>query len=145
MKSFLIATLVALTINASAFASPVKVNAAILSKFNVQYATASNVSWSTTKDYVKAKFISGNVKMEVYYNFIGEVIGTSRNISLDELPVSAKRSFAKIFSGYEAKEAIYFEGFDESAYYISGENEKESVIVKVDDNNGVSVFQKTKK
>jgi hypothetical protein len=64
---------------------------------------------------------------------------------LHELPVNSKRQFAKLFAGYNVKEAIRFEGFDETSYYISGENEKESVILKVNDRNQVSVFKRTKK
>jgi calcineurin-like phosphoesterase family protein len=145
MRNFFITTLAAFAITVSAFANPVKVNHAILSNFNTQFKAAADVTWYITKDYTKAEFTTDNKKMEVYYNFNGDIIGTSRNVALDDLPVNAKRNFAKKFSGYEVKEAIRFEGFDESAYYISGEDEKESVIIKVNDHNQVSIFKRTKK
>ncbi|CAA9493320.1 MAG: hypothetical protein AVDCRST_MAG96-1616 [uncultured Segetibacter sp.] len=103
------------------------------------------MSWVITNDYTKAAFTADNTKVEVFYNFDGNIIGTSRSISLSELPVNSKRSFAKQFTGYNVKEAIRFEGFDETVYYISGENEKESVILKVNQHNQVSLFKKTKK
>jgi len=49
------------------------------------------------------------------------------------------RAFAKKFEGYTVKEAIYFEGTEESAYFISAQNEKGSVIFKVEDNGSVSM------
>lgn len=145
MKKIIITAVLAVAMAAGAFAAPKKVNAAILANFETEFKMASNVTWIVTHDYTKAAFTTGNTNMEVYYSSAGEIIGKSRSITLDELPVNAKRIFAKKFAGYEAKEAIRFDGFDEAAYYISGENEKESVIIKVTDSNDVSIFKKTKK
>ncbi len=145
MKNLFIAALLALSAATSAFASPKPVSASILSSFNNEFKKVSDVSWSTTNDYTKAMFIKDNTKMEVYYNYNGEVVGTSKSITLDELPVRAKRSFAKKFEGYTVKEAIRLDGFGEAAYYISGENEKEAVILKVNESNHVSLFCKAKK
>ena len=145
MKKIIITAVLAVAMAAGAFAAPKKVNAAILANFETEFKMASNVTWIVTHDYTKAAFTAGNTNMEVYYSSAGEIIGKSRSITLDELPVNAKRIFAKKFAGYEAKEAIRFDGFDEAAYYISGENKKESVIIKVTDSNEVSLFKKTKK
>ena len=72
-------------------------------------------------------------------------VGTSRAINLEELPVKARRAFAKKFDGYTVKQAIAFDGAEETAYYISAENEKEAVILKVDNSDGLSTFKRTKK
>ena len=61
-----------------------------------------------------------------------------RAVTLDELPIRAKRDFAKKYNGYTVKEAILFEGTMESAYYISAEDEKGSVILKVEDSGYIS-------
>ena len=145
MKKLFITALLAIAVAAGVFAAPAKVSSSILANFNAVFKNADNVSWLVTKDYTKVAFTSGNTKMEVFYNYKGDVIGTSKSICLDELPVNAKRPFAKLFAGYNVKEAIRFEGFDETSYYISGENEKESVILKVNDHKQVSVFKRTKK
>ncbi len=145
MKKLFITALLAVALSAGAFAAPTKVNSAILANFNAEFKKADDVSWVITNEYTKAAFTTDNTKMEVFYNFNGDIVGTSKSITLDELPVSAKRRFAKRFAGYNVKEAIRFEGFDEKAYYISGENEKESVILKVNDHNQVSLFKRIKK
>ena len=72
----------------------------------------------------------------------GKFIGTNQAITLEDLPVNAKRAFAKKYEGYTVKEAIRFEGSQESAYYISAENEKGSVILKVDDYGLISTARK---
>lgn len=145
MKKLLITALLAIAVAAGAFAAPTKVSSAILANFNAAFKKADNVCWVITNDYTKAAFTSDNTKMEVFYNYNGDIIGTSKSIALDELPINAKRHFAKLFAGYNVKEAIRFEGCYETSYYISGENEKESVILKVNDHKQVSVFKRTKK
>lgn len=145
MKRLFITALLAIAVVTVAFAAPKKVSSAILANFNVEFKKASDVSWFITKDYTKASFTADNAKMEVYYDFNGDIIAASKSITLDELPVDAKRNFAKKFEGYDVKEAIRIEGFDEVAYYISGENEKESVILKVNNHNQASLFKRTRK
>ena len=83
--------------------------------------------------------------MEAFYSSDGDMIGTSKAITLDELSVKAKRDFAKKFGSCTVKEAIRFEGAEEGAYYISAANEKETVIVKVDDADYVSIVKSSKK
>lgn len=146
MKKLLFTALLAVTVAVSAFASGTdKVNYAAVSNFKASFKHISDVSWTATKDYVKATFVLNNVRTEALYTPEGEFIGTNTAINLDELPVKAKRSFAKKFDGYTVKEAIHFEGNDEEAYFISAENEKEAVILKVNDSNHISVMKLTKK
>jgi hypothetical protein len=144
MKKLLLTVLLAVTVARGAFATPKEVNSAILARFEAEFKKASAITWVVTADYTKAAFTADYTKMEAYYNAKGDIIATSKSINPDELPADAKRSFAKKFADYNIIEAIRFEGFDEAAYYISGENEKETVILKVDENNRVTVFKKTK-
>ena len=146
MKKLLFTALLILTVAAGAFAKdPNKISSTILKNFEAEYKNASKVSWVVRSDYSKAEFTLDNTKMEVFYNKNAEKIATSRSISLDELPVNAKRAFAKKFEGFTVKEAIFFDGIYETAYYISGENEKEAVILKINDVSEVSIFEKTRK
>ncbi len=145
MKKLLIAALFAVTCITSAFAAGTEVNASALSAFKSQFKKASDVNWTSGEGFSKATFVLNNEKMEAFYSPDGDMIGTSKAITLDELSVKAKRDFSKKFGSYTVKEAIRFEGAEEGAYYISAANEKETVIVKVDDANYVSVVKISKK
>jgi hypothetical protein len=145
MKNLLVATVLLVTLSTSAFADPANVNYTTLYNFKAQFRQASNVTWIEEKEFTKATFTWNNEKLQAFFSPEGEMIGTSKNITLEALPVNAKRIFAKKFEGFIVKEAIRFEGDNESAYYLSAENEKESVILKVNDKSSVSVFKKTKK
>jgi hypothetical protein len=46
------------------------------------------------------------VRTEALYSAEGEFIGTNQAITLEDLPVNAKRAFAKKYEGYTVKEAI---------------------------------------
>ena len=145
MKKLFIAALMIITVTTSAFATDItKVSANVQKNFKFDYAYASNVNWTVNANYAKASFSENGEAMEVFYEHNGDLIGISRKISLDVLPVSAKRTFAKKYADYTVKEAIRFDGVDEDAFFISAENDKQSVILKVTA-AGTSVFKKTMK
>lgn len=146
MKKLFFTALLAVSVAVSAFATDAKkINSIAVNNFEASFKKASDVSWTATKDYTKATFVLNNIRMEALYSREGDLIGTTHGITLEELPVNAKRNFAKKYHGYTVKEAIRFEGNDEGAYFISAENEKESVVLKVSDNSQVSVMKSSKK
>ncbi len=146
MKKLFFTALLAATVAVSAFATDAnKINSIAVNNFEAAFEHASDVSWTTGKDNTKATFVLNNIRMEALYSPEGDLIGTTKGITLEELPVNAKRTFAKKYEGYIVKEAIRFEGNDEGAYFISAENEKEAVILKVNDNSSVSVMKSSKK
>src|SRR3954463_2948098 len=108
MKKLFFLALLAVTVAGSAFAADTKkVNASVLSSFKSEFKQAANVTWKTGADYAKATFTLDNKQVEAFYNLDGQMIAKSQNIGLDELPVNAKRNFAKYFTGYNVKEAIH--------------------------------------
>jgi hypothetical protein len=145
MKKFLIAALLTVTVATSGFTADEKrISSRVLDNFKADYGEAGNVTWISRDNYVKASFMLNGEKTDVFYDHQGETIGTSRKITLESLPVHAKRTFAKKYSDYTVKEAIEFEGVEETAFFISAENEKHSVILKVT-TAGVSLHSKTQK
>lgn len=143
MKKLFISALLAVTVAVTGFAAEGNnADFAAQNNFKSQFKNASDVKWTSGENYTKATFVFNNIRTEALYNTEGEMIGTSRAINLDELPVNAKRVFAKKYVGYTVKEAIRFEGTQENAYYISAENEKGSVILKVADSGFISLVKK---
>lgn len=145
MKKLFITALLAISLATSGFASGTNVNVSVLNNFKTDFRNVANVSWVSKDDYAKATFTENNQKVEAFYNLSGELIGTSKSLDLQNLPVSAKRAFAKKFDGYTVKEVIKFDGVDESAYFFTAENSVESVIFKIGDNEQLVTYKKTKK
>jgi hypothetical protein len=139
-KIFLVAAL-ATSLATSALASnDTRVDYTIQQSFRNQFSNAKNVEWSKTGSYVKATFILGKLSTEAFFSNDGDLIGTSHAINLEELPTGAKRTYAQKYSDYTVKEAILFEGMDESAYFISAQKEETNVILKVVGNR-ISVYK----
>jgi|ERR671921_3038991 hypothetical protein len=143
MKKLFITALVAITVAASSFAAGENnVSYTAVNNFKYQFKNVSDVKWTSGNGYTKASFSLNQIRTEALYTPEGEFIGTNQSISLEELPVNAKRTFAKKYGDYTVKEAIRFEGANENAYYISAENEKGSVVLKVEDSGSISTVRR---
>ncbi len=146
MKKLFFAALIATTFASTAFATDAnKINYRVMTAFKSEYRNVGNVEWTLKAFYAKATFQQNGEIIEAFFNLDGERIGSSRHIAIDELPTSAKRQFAKLYAGYDVKEVIKFEGVEENAYFISADNEKRSVILKVDSTESISLFKDERK
>ena len=139
MKKYFISALVSIAITVTSFAAEGnKVSLGVLNNFAYHFKHASDVTWTSEENYAKATFKWNNISTEAVYTPEGDFIGSMQAITLEELPVNAKRKFAKKYEGYTVKEAIRFEGSKEKAYYVSAEDGKGSVILKVEDDGSMS-------
>src|SRR4028118_438522 len=143
MKKSFLSALISIAITVTSFATAGnKVSLGVLNDFAYQFKHASDVKWTSEENYAKATFKWNNISTEAVYTPEGDFIGSMQAINLEELPVNAKRKFATKFHGYTVKEAIRFEGSKEKAYYISAEDGKGSVILKVEDEGSMSTVRK---
>jgi hypothetical protein len=146
MKKLFLSAILSVLIAGSLCAADVnKENVATVADFSVDFTNAENVHWTSTKNYLKASFTLNNKKMEAYYEHDGSMIGTASAININELPVSAKRIFAKKYGSFTVKEAILFEATSDTAYYVSAEDEVQSLIITISSEGIASVFKKVKK
>jgi hypothetical protein len=142
MKKIIIAALVLVSLITSAFASDAnKIDSRIINEFKSNYINASNVRWTSKSKFIQVDFEVDCQKLSAYYSPLGEFIGTTQTITLDDLPVNAKRKFAKSYVGYTVKEALKFESPDETAYFISAENESGTRIIKFTTSGLLSFFE----
>ena len=145
MKKLFFAAIIAVSVSASAFAQDVnQIDERAVADFESAFAGASNVEWISKEHFTKASFHQNDQKVEVFYNLDGELIATTTQIKMDKVPTFVKRIIAKSYSDYTVKEAFKFEADDENAYFISAENEKENLVLKV--NGGLfSIYSRTLK
>lgn len=145
MKKLIIAALMAVSVSASAFAqNENQIDERAVENFQATFSGASNVEWTSKENFTKASFIQNEQKVEVFYNPEGDYIASTSQIRLDELPSFVKRTFAKKYSDYTVKEAFKFKAEDENDYFISAENEKENLVLKVKEGS-VLVYSRTSK
>ena len=142
-KIFLAALLFTSIVPTTDISAAGKIDNSARKSFSSAFAPA-NHNWSLKTPFTKVDVEVEGKNLSTYYDFSGELIGTTEEISLEELPVDAKRSFAKRYSGYTVTEVLKFESPEETAYYLSAENGKGSEIVKISNANEASFFKKMK-
>lgn len=143
MKNLIIAALLSVSLATTAFAAPAKEMGAS-SSFQSDFKGATNVTWKTTSNFVKASFLLNNVRMEAFYDFEGNMIAKSSAISIDQLPQNAKATLDSKYVNYKVVESVSIDGPEETAFYVSVKNENETLILKVDQFGAISQLQTLK-
>jgi hypothetical protein len=145
-KIFTAIAIIAFAATSSVFAADASnVSTKIKDAFANKFEGAKNINWKTNVNFVKATFELKGELVEAFYGLDGNIIGTSRSISLQNLPLDAQNEMDKKYSGYKTTESIVFEGVEETVYYVSLENEKQAVILKITAEGETSIYKKTKK
>ncbi len=148
MKKFkIVLTAIVMLFASSAFAmEPENVSPKVKAAFESDFSKASKISWEKTSDFYFASFTLNNVRIDAAYNEDGELLGTARVISAEQMPLSVSLAIAEKFAGYKVeKTAIELTYEGQTRYYISGENETQIVKLKCFSNADVEVESKIKK
>ncbi len=133
MKTIIIAATFALTSIGHAYAfSGETVDVKIAKKFNSTFKAAQGVMWTVTDDYSIASFGLEGTRMETYYDKDGELVGTFRNVTEDQLPAKALAAAEKKYKGYVITEAVYeAQPYNNHAYYITLVGPDKKVILQL--------------
>jgi hypothetical protein len=146
-KKILILSLafISFTIFSFADATPSNISKSVVTSFNRQFSTASNVQWETTDNYIKAKFSVNDVVLSAYFNRTGELIAITRFISPNQLPVELQTTLQKIVKKNWVSDLFEIQTEAGTSYYITTENADQIVVLKSEGTNGWQLFQKEKK
>lgn len=139
--------LVGLIITTSAFNTAnatITTNKAAIASFMKCYKNVSFVNWKTTELFTKASFKQDGANVEVFYDNEGELIATSKSISIKDLPKNAIKYFEKWYSAptYTVKNSIEYVTADgEKKYFVSVEDKKHARLYEVTIDGKVSFFK----
>ena len=148
MKKFkTVLTAIVMLFAGSAFAmEPENVSPKVKAAFESDFSKASKISWEKTSDFYFASFTLNDVRIDAAYNEDGELLGTARVISAEQMPLSVSLAIAEKYAGYRVeKTAIELTYEGQTRYYISVENEHQIVKLKCFSNADVEVERKIKK
>lgn len=143
MKKLFIAALFVLAIGSSAFAidGTKKVSRQTENSFNILFPGASNVSWEQSEKYFSASFTLDAESLTAYFSKDGELIGTSQQVDIDQLPSKGLRRIKKDYSNYKITDAIKFDQDDRSNFYVMVEQGNCKQILEVSPYGNVTVFK----
>ena len=138
---------IAMLLVTTAFAKdPDRVTADVKAAFKQDFSSASSVSWKVNSDFYFASFQLNGISVDAAYNAGGELLGISRTISIDQVPLAVSMELAKRYSGYSISSKLVelnFEG--QTSYYIDAQDNKQELTLKCSGNGDISVDHRTKK
>lgn len=120
------------------------VNDKVQTSFKQEFATAQNVVFSKTNNYIKAAFTLNNQVMEAYYTADGEMIGVSKNLLSTELPIGLQVDLKRDYADYWISDLFEFATNSNSSYFITVENADQKITLQSNGNEWV-VYKKAKK
>ena len=142
MKKVFMAAFMVVAIGSSAFALDVnKLSYKMKNIFEQEFYGAENVIWSIEEKYTKASFTMGEEKVQAFFTAEGEMIGFSRYVTLNQLPLNAIQKIKKDYASYKVIESIEFNQDGEKSYYVSLQNGEKKQILNVSLYGAVSIFQ----
>jgi len=149
MKKFkIVLTGIVMLFAISSFATepdPVKISQVVKTAFENDFSKASQVIWQKSNEFYFASFTLNNVNVDAAYTESGELIGTSRRISVDQMPLSISLAIAEKYKGYKVDESVVeltFEGT--TRYYVNVSNESHELKLKCYSNGDLDIERRTK-
>jgi hypothetical protein len=125
---------------------PEKVTPVVKAAFESDFSKATLVKWDKTDEFYFASFLLNNVKVDAAYTESGELIGTSRRIAADQMPLSISVSLAENYNGFAVDNSVVELTFASvTRYYVTVSNKSQTVKLKCYSNGDLEVESKTKK
>jgi hypothetical protein len=148
MKKFkIVLTAIVMLLSASSFAfGPTKVTPVVKAAFENDFSKASLVSWERQDDFYFASFLLNNVNVDAAYTESGELVGISRRILTEQMPLSISMAVSEKYAGYQVDNSVIeltFAGV--TRYYVTISNEKQTLKLKCFSSGELEVERKIKK
>ena len=113
------------------FAQNIKpVPTSIVNELHQEFKNASNVQWKTTDNYYKASFTVDGNPLDAFYSFEDQLIAVSRNITLEQLPMSLIKELKNKAATNQVTELFELLTDRGTEYFITFKNNKESKTYK---------------
>lgn len=78
-----------------------KVNTTIQQSLNKEFTGCQSVKWRKVKEYQEATFIFHESLVVAYFNEAGDLLGSARDITAEQLPLSVMQSFDKHLASFD--------------------------------------------
>jgi hypothetical protein len=146
MKKFIIALAAVVTlISTTAFADrKEKINPA-LTTFQNEFKGATDVKWEQRKESIRAAFVLNNFRVEAYFSYTGELLGTARNILFNQLPLAVIKEINKRYGSAPVYNITEYSIGTETFYNMTMDLPKKQLKLKATSSGDITVEGKIKK
>jgi hypothetical protein len=117
----------------------------VLSAFEKNFSSASEVKWTTGNNYYKVSFVFNGRYLAAYYDEGGRLYGITRHISSLDLPLLLLMNLKKDYSHYWITDLFELAKNSGTTYYITVEDANTKIILKSSDMNQWTLYKKIKK
>jgi hypothetical protein len=136
MKKVILAALVAIALQTTAFAAPnPKVTEKVLKAFTETFNSAQDIQWSEVNGIYEACFYYNDIITRVRYDEDGNTVKTIRYYSEQQLPLSVQTKVKKQYPGLRVRGVTEVSVENSTEYHIILEDAKTLTMV-VGDNMG---------
>ena len=109
------------------------------------FPQATGVVCKNTGELTEVSFTWQGLKLNAFYDRDGNQVATSRQVSVDNLPLTAQLNLKKEYAGFLPEEAIEFDDIDNNlSYYVTVIGQKKVLLLHVSADGSLSVFKKMK-
>ncbi len=131
----------------SAFATePEYVSPKVKAAFENDFSKAKQVNWEKASDFYFASFTLNGIRVDAAYNEAGELVGTARAISTDQVPLGISLAIAEKYQGYKAgKTALELTYEGQTRYYVTVEDARQVIKLKCFSGTDIEVESRIKK
>ena len=102
----------------------------VQTEFKTVFVKAKEVKWEKVSNLFKASFIQGEQYLSAYFAPDGRMVGLSRNISINSLPLILQKGIQIKLSSHWVSESFEVFGINGTEYFVTLENAKEQSIFK---------------
>jgi hypothetical protein len=131
--------------------SSATVSYAVQQEFVSDFASATNVTWTITKNCQKADFTIDGVKKTAFYSLSGDFLGTTQVVTYNAIPAKTQQLIADNYKGYTANEVIVYqtntainEDIDPTSYFVDLKNGAHELLVRITSTGKVDFFKQVK-
>ncbi len=112
--------------------------------FKREFAGAESVIWKESGDFYKVSFVLSGNPVEAYFNADGELEGSARFLTVNELPLSILTSFTKRFDKADVLDIYEVNNADGTSYRFTFKQDNKKYRVKMDTAGNISEKEKIK-
>lgn len=125
--------------------------------FQSDFPNIKGEQWSRDQQYSEATFMQNGIVMHAFYDWNGELAGTTHDFAYSDLPESARKTIAKQFKNYTVENTIVYNDQEDNLndlfplvpfegdvnYFVSlkKNDQSESIILQVTPDGNVSFFE----
>ena len=116
----------------------------VQTEFKSLFDKAREVKWEKVSNLYKASFSQGEQYLTAYFSYDGRIVGLSRNISINSLPLILQKGIQIKLSSHWVTESFEVLGINGTEYFVTLENAKEQSIFKATGNEW-NIYKTVKK